>query len=101
MRRPIARRLAVRAIRQGFDKALTRQQRLFLCLPFQHSEDVADQRLSVNLIKSLGHEEWAEDAIEHKEIIDRFGRFPHRNATLDRRSTPEEVEFLRLPMSWF
>lgn len=98
---PIARRLTMRAIKQGFDKTLTRQQRLFLYLPFQHSEDAADQRLSVNLIKALGHEEWAKDAVEHKEIIDRFGRFPHRNAALDRQSTPEEIEFLRLPMSWF
>lgn len=98
---PIARRLAMRAIKQGFDKTLTGQQRLFLYLPFQHSEDAADQRLSVNLIKALGHEEWEKDAVEHKEIIDRFGRFPHRNAALARQSTPEEIEFLRLPMSWF
>jgi uncharacterized protein (DUF924 family) len=92
---PIARRVAKAAIEQGFDTAMTAPQRMFLSLPFQHSEDAQDQVLSVNLCKSIGNEDWTGYAVEHKAIIDRFGRFPHRNAVLDRRSTPDEIEFLK------
>ncbi len=92
---PIARRLAKSAVDQGFDTAMTAPERMFMYLPFQHSEDAQDQLLSVNLCKSLGNEDWTDYAIEHKAIIDRFGRFPHRNAVLDRRSTADEIEFLK------
>lgn len=92
---PIARRVAKSAIEQGFDTTMTAAERMFLYLPFQHSEDAQDQLLSVNLCKSIGNEDWTGYAVEHKAIIDRFGRFPHRNAVLDRRSTPEEIEFLK------
>jgi uncharacterized protein (DUF924 family) len=91
---PIACRVAKSAIEQGLDTAMTAPERMFLYLPFQHSEDAQDQLLSVNLCKPLGNEDWTYHAVAHKAIIDRFGRFPHRNAVLDRRSTAEEIEFL-------
>jgi uncharacterized protein (DUF924 family) len=91
----IARRLARVAIKQSFDIAMTTQERLFLYLPFEHSEERTDQALAVQLIGSVGNAEWTRYAIAHKEIIDRFGRFPHRNAVLNRLSTADEVAFLK------
>jgi uncharacterized protein (DUF924 family) len=96
---PIARRLAKAAIGQGFDTVMTPPERMFLYMPFQHSEDRGDQLLSVNLCKALGNDDWTDYAVGHKAIIDRFGRFPHRNAVLGRPSTPEEIEFLKTPAS--
>jgi uncharacterized protein (DUF924 family) len=98
---PIARRLARSATAQGFDDAMTAQERLFLYLPFEHSEDRADQALAVALIARLGNAEWTRDALAHQAIIDRFGRFPHRNAILNRPSSADEVERLRQPEEWF
>jgi uncharacterized protein (DUF924 family) len=97
----IARRLAKTAVEQGFDAAMNKQQRLFLYLPFQHSEDREDQALALRLFEQLGDEEWTRYASAHKMIIDRFGRFPHRNATLNRPSTAEEIALLKEPMSSF
>jgi uncharacterized protein (DUF924 family) len=97
----IARRLARVAIEQSFDIAMTTQERLFLYLPFEHSEERADQALAVQLIGSVGNAEWTRDAIAHKEIIDQFGRFPHRNAVLNRLSTAAEVAFLKEPKNSF
>jgi uncharacterized protein (DUF924 family) len=94
-------RLAKAAVARGFDDDLTKDQRLFLYLPFEHSEDRRSQARSVALISSLGDAElqkWAED---HKAVIDRFGRFPHRNGVLGRVSTREEAEFLQQPDSSF
>lgn len=84
------------ALERGFDGRLTPQQRMFLYMPFQHAESDEAQEKSVQLFEQLGMEEPAEYAREHKRVIDRFGRFPHRNAVLGRTSTPEEVEFLRV-----
>jgi len=98
---PIARRLARSAIERSIDSSLTSQERLFLYLPFEHSEDAADQQLSVELFTALGNDEWTRYAIEHNEVIDRYGRFPHRNAVLGRRSTPDEVELLKASVNWF
>ena len=98
---PIARRLARSAIERGFDSSLTVLERQFLYLPFEHSEDGADQQLSVELFTALGNDEWTRYAIEHNEVIDRFGRFPHRNAVLGRRSTPDETEALKARVGWF
>jgi uncharacterized protein (DUF924 family) len=98
---PIARRLARSAIAQGFDEAMTAQERLFLYLPFEHSENRSDQALAVELIAQLGDAEWTHDALVHKAIIDRFGRFPHRNAILSRHSTADEVARLQDPEQWF
>jgi uncharacterized protein (DUF924 family) len=77
------------------------QERLFLYMPFEHSEDGEDQALAVELIARLGNEEWTRYAIEHKAIIDRFGRFPHRNAILNRPSSADEVALLQEPQEWF
>ena len=97
----IARRLAKTAVEQGFDAAMSKQERLFLYLPFQHSEDGEDQVLSLRLFDQLGDEEWTRYALAHKAIIDRFGRFPHRNATLNRPSTAAEIALLKEPMGSF
>ena len=75
---PIARRLSRVAVERGLDTGMTKHERLFLYLPFGHSEDVVDQELSVNLIGAQGDKELTRYAIAHKAIIDRFGRFPHR-----------------------
>jgi uncharacterized protein (DUF924 family) len=91
----IARRLSRTAINQGFDIAMKREERYFLYLPFEHSEDREDQTLALNLIKRLANEEWTRNAMAHKVIIDRFGRFPHRNAVLNRLSTAAEIAFLK------
>jgi len=79
---------------------LSPEERLFACLPYEHSESMADQDLACELIAPLGAElfRYAE---RHREIIQRFGRFPHRNAALGRASTAEEIEFLKLPGSGF
>ncbi|NJD30748.1 MAG: DUF924 domain-containing protein [Gammaproteobacteria bacterium] len=98
---PLARRLAADAVARGLDRDLTPDQRLFLYLPFEHSEDRADQARSVELIGQLGNERWTLYAEAHRTIIDRFGRFPHRNAILGRTSTPEELELLKDPMGSF
>jgi uncharacterized protein (DUF924 family) len=86
--------LAEAAIAQGLDRGLTKDERLFLYLPFEHAEDRDAQSHSVALIGSLGDPELTRWAEMHKAVIDRFGRFPHRNDVLGRPSTPEEIEFL-------
>jgi uncharacterized protein (DUF924 family) len=98
---PQALRLAEAAISQGLDTGLTKDRRMFLYLPFEHAEDREAQARSVALMASLGDSEWQEWAEAHKAIVDRFGRFPHRNAVLGRKSTPEEIEFLKQPGSDF
>ena len=93
--------LAREAIARGFDRTMTDDQRKFLYLPFEHSEDPSVQARSVELFAALEDEETTGYAIRHKEIIDRFGRFPHRNVALGRESTLEELEFLNEPDSSF
>ena len=93
----IARRLSASAVQQGFDLAMNEQQRLFLYLPLEHSEDRDDQARSIALIASLGNVEWTRAAMEHKLIIDQFGRFPHRNAILNRQSSEDELALLQKP----
>lgn len=85
---------ARRAVAAGVDRSLDSDGRLFLYLPFEHSEDLADQELSVTLIGTLGDPEKTRYAIAHRDIIKRFGRFPHRNGALGRLSTAEEQAFL-------
>jgi len=98
---PAARAIARSAIEQGIDSIFNADERQFLYLPFQHSEDAGDQQLSVHLFQKLGNPEWMRFAVEHKEIIDRYGRFPHRNCVLGRQSTAEEAELLKKKASWF
>lgn len=96
-----ARRLARHALDYGFDKVQPAVRRLFLYLPFEHSEDLADQERSVALFTALGNAEWLDYAKRHRDIIARFGRFPHRNAVLGRPNTAEETAFLETPGSSF
>lgn len=94
------------AIERGFDQPLNPLQRLFMYLPFEHSEDLADQQQSVALIAPLKQadpdlEDAYDYALRHRDVIQRFGRFPHRNAILGRPSTPAEQAFLQQPGSRF
>jgi uncharacterized protein (DUF924 family) len=88
------------AIASGYDRDWLRVEKIFGYLPFEHSEALADQKLACELMRPLGEEQY-DYAVRHKAIIERFGRFPHRNAILGRESTPEEVEFLKQPGSGF
>jgi uncharacterized protein (DUF924 family) len=89
----LARSLAESAADRGFDGQVAPDRRLFFYLPFEHSEDPRDQARSVRLIAALGRPDWAEFAVRHRDVIARFGRFPHRNAILGRQSTEEEQAF--------
>lgn len=93
--------LAKEAIIEDYDKKLPDFMRSFLYLPFEHSELLEDQKRSVRLFTQLGQPLNLDYAIQHKVIIERFGRFPHRNRILGRESTPEEIEFLKEPGSGF
>lgn len=96
---------ARRAVDNGFDGLLRPVERLFLFLPFEHSEDLTAQRRSLRLFATLAGESGKVDnhdyARRHYDIIARFGRFPHRNAVLGRDSTAPELEFLKQPGSSF
>lgn len=88
------------AVDRGFDRPLAPCERTFVYLPFEHAEDVAAQRRSLALFQERDPDnlQWAR---RHYEVVARFGRFPHRNAALGRKSTPEEIEFLGQPGSSF
>jgi uncharacterized protein (DUF924 family) len=94
----IARRLSRIAIAHEFNVAMNREEQYFLYLPFEHSEDRVDQALALRLITDLGNDEWTRYTIAHKVIIDRFGRFPHRNTILNRLSTADEIAYLMEPV---
>lgn len=87
--------LAERAIAAGFDQLLSKQERMFLYMPLQHSENAAVQARSIRLFTELHDESTLGYAQKHKDVIDRFGRFPHRNVILQRASTPDELIFLQ------
>jgi len=89
-----SREVADRAIARGFDQELPLEQRQFLYLPFMHSEALADQDRSVRLYEQPGLEDNLRYAHHHRDLIRRFGRFPHRNAILGRVSTAEESAYL-------
>ncbi len=89
-----ARQVAEAAIARGFDTAMAPERRVFLYLPFMHSESLADQERSVALYDGAGHGDGPKWARHHRDIVRRFGRFPHRNAILGRESTPEELAWL-------
>jgi uncharacterized protein (DUF924 family) len=88
-----AREIARRAVAAGLDAQVEADLRNFCYLPFMHSEQLADQDLGVALARKLG-DETLRHAVMHRDIIERFGRFPHRNAVLGRTTTPEEQRFL-------
>ena len=89
-----ARQVAQQAIDMGFDRGLPKEQKMFFYLPFMHSEDPGDQETSVALFAQAEMPENVRFAIHHRDIIKRFGRFPHRNSVLERESTQEEIEYL-------
>lgn len=88
-------KIAKDALAKGFDKSLNDQEKQFLYLPFMHSENMADQDQSVALYEKLGNATALDFAHQHRDIIAKFGRYPHRNAVLARASTAEELEFLK------
>ncbi len=96
----LAREAAREIVSRGWDRAMGESERLFAYLPFEHSERLADQDLACDLMKDFDAEQ-LDYALRHREIIRRFGRFPHRNAALGRASTPDETEFLKQPGSGF
>jgi len=83
------------AIFQHLDDALSKQQKAFLYLPFMHSEDLKDQQMGVDLFTAAGLEDNARYAHHHYSVVERFGRFPHRNVELGRDSTEEEISYLK------
>ena len=93
--------LAQEAVAQGADQALPAQQRVFLYLPFMHSESLAIHAVALKLFTALGLEQSLEAERQHRAILERFGRYPHRNAILGRLSTPQEIAFLQTPGSGF
>lgn len=93
--------LSQEAIRLGDDLKLSPEQRSFLYLPFMHSESRLIQAESLRLYTALGRPLNLDFAARHADIIQRFGRYPHRNAVLGRQSTPEELAFLQQPNSHF
>ena len=102
---PAALATAEDAIARGFDRELVPRERAFMYMPLEHSESLPVQERSVALFAALAADTgldsqlpWAE---RHRDIVRRFGRFPHRNDLLGRASTPEEIEFLKEPGSRF
>ena len=93
--------LAQEAVRSGADAALMPQERVFLYMPYMHSESAAIHQTAVELFTRNGISDNLDYELKHKAIIDRFGRYPHRNAVLGRTSTPGEIAFLQEPGSSF
>jgi len=86
--------IAKYAIGKGFDQRLPAERLAFLYMPLMHSENLADQDLSVRLFEAAKLENNLRFAQHHRELIRKYGRFPHRNRLLGRQSTPDEIEYL-------
>ena len=93
--------LAQNAVATGADRELDIEHRAFLYMPYMHSESAVIHEIAQTLFASLGVEDKLNFELRHKAIIDRFGRYPHRNALLGRVSTPDEIAFLQTPGSSF
>jgi uncharacterized protein (DUF924 family) len=93
--------LAQEALFAGIDSMLDLDKKAFICMPYMHSESLLIHDLAVKLFSQPGLESNLEWEVKHKAVIERFGRYPHRNEILGRKSTPEELEFLRTPGSSF
>lgn len=93
--------LAQEAIRRKFDNELEDSRKAFLYMPFMHSESAEIHEIALHLFDQAGLEDNYNYELRHKEIIDRFGRYPHRNQILGRESTAQELEFLSRPGSSF
>lgn len=99
---PLARAHAARAIARGLHLEVPAPHiRVFFYLPFEHSEALADQDRCVQLCENMGHEPYTKYALAHRDVIQRFGRFPHRNKFLGRVSTADEEEYLQKPGAGF
>lgn len=98
---PLALSLAREAVTRGEDHAVDPARRAFFYLPFEHSENLDDQNTSVALFAALGDPVFLDYAERHRVVIQRFGRFPHRNGILGRVSTPEEEAYLAEPGAGF
>ncbi len=98
---PLALALAQEAINAGDHLALAQTRRKFIYMPFMHSESARIHETAVTLFSEPGMEDNLRFELRHKAIIDRFGRYPHRNAILNRQSSAEETEFLKQPGSGF
>lgn len=95
--------IAKEAVSKGFDQKVPVKKRRFFYLPYEHSENIADQRLCVALFDEIKEDDAIgyEYALRHLEVIEKYGRFPHRNEILGRNSTPEEKEYLARPDAGF
>jgi uncharacterized protein (DUF924 family) len=89
---PLALAVAKGAVERRLDEAMSPAERGFLYMPFQHSEDIGDQKRSLALFTALGDDHQLGYARKHHDVVERFGRFPHRNAILGRPPRPAEVE---------
>ncbi|HEV3245015.1 MAG TPA: DUF924 family protein [Candidatus Paceibacterota bacterium] len=87
--------LAQDALKAKSDKGMSMWEKAFMYLPFMHSESKKIQKESLRLFRSLKHKQSAWFALDHKRIVDRFGRYPHRNAILGRKSTAAEKKFMQ------
>lgn len=96
----LARAIARGMVERGWDESLPEEHRQFAYLPFEHSEDIADQRESLRLMARLTDPRSLEYAQKHFDIVDRFGRFPHRNAALGRASRPDEAAAIEEGKDW-
>lgn len=96
-----ARAAAIKVLVEGYDRDVSDREKTFLYLPFEHSENLEDQERSVALFEAIGDDRLTDYAVRHRDIIARFGRFPHRNDVLGRESTDAEQEFLKQPGSSF
>jgi uncharacterized protein (DUF924 family) len=97
-------RIARAMIDAGFDARMSACERMFVYLPFEHAETIEDQNESVRLFELLSTDRGPDTldyALRHREVIERFGRFPHRNAALGRSTTPEEADYLAQPGAGF
>jgi uncharacterized protein (DUF924 family) len=97
---PLALHFAARAVDAGFDQATDPSLRPFFYLPFEHAEDLAAQARSVALFEAMGSKEHLRYALDHRDAIAKFGRFPHRNAALGRETAPEELAWLDAGGGW-
>lgn len=93
--------LAQEAVAAGADAALAPTERVFMYMPYMHSESPLIHQMAERLFRDSGQSSNHDFELRHKAIIDRFGRYPHRNAVLGRESTPEELAFLAEPGSSF
>ncbi|MGA8009495.1 MAG: DUF924 family protein [Thiomonas sp.] len=98
---PLALALAQEAVARGADQALPPERRTFLYMPYMHSESPTIHGIAEQLFKANGQPRNHDFELRHKAIVDRFGRYPHRNAILGRESTAEEIDFLKQPGSSF